>query len=92
MGDYVEATAHLVVSGKRTYGPLNANGIRSVSEARIARMTANKPQRLEADEVAVKVTIRLPAEVFDPLTPTAVLTIPEDMVQRGVIEIEAGEA
>lgn len=93
MTDYVTATAYAVVKGKRaTYGPTNpVTGMKRIHAASIKRIVQNAPVRLDEDEVCVKIQIKVPAAVFDPLMPSAVITVPEDLVERGPIIIEAIE-
>lgn len=91
---FVDATAYLVVEGtRRRYGAVNREtGLRPIDNARVAALRIGRPSRLERDQVAVKVTVRLPAAAFDPLQPTALITVPEDLIQRGPIEVDAGDA
>lgn len=91
---FVDAAAYLVVEGTRSrYRPVDPeNGLRRVDGARIFAMRVGRPTRLERDQVAVKVTVRLPAAAFDPLQPTALITVPEDLIQRGPIEVDAADA
>lgn len=85
MSDMVKATAYLVVKGKRRrYRPL------TVDSASITRVTQNKPATLTGDEIAVKVTIELPAAAFEALQPEAVITVAENLIQFPV-EVEAIE-
>lgn len=93
MSDMIDATAYAIVRGKRSqYAQRNPEtGLKPVSSATIKRIVQNAPVRLEEDEVCVKIKVRLPAAVFDPLLPSAVITVPEDLVTRGPIEVEAVE-
>lgn len=54
-------------------------------------VTQSKPSNLPKDTVAVKLTVRLPDEVFEALTPEAVIVVPAELVQRA-IEVQAGDA
>jgi hypothetical protein len=82
-GEMVDATGYLVVEGARTrWSPYR------VSVAKIGRVTQKKPTTLHADEIAVKVTIRLPAKAFDALQPEAVILVPEELIQHPV-QVEA---
>lgn len=87
----VEASAYVTLTGKRgQYGPVNeTTGLRDVTGMRATRIAQSRPSKMGRDEIAVKVRLRLPAAVFDPIMPSAVITIPEDAVIRGDIEIEA---
>jgi hypothetical protein len=91
---FVDAAAYLVIEGARSrYLPLDTEtGLRRVDGARVVAMRVGRPTRLERDQVAVKVTVRLPAAAFDPLQPTALITVPEDLIQRGPIEVDAADA
>lgn len=91
---FVDAAAYLVVEASRSrYGSANAEtGLRPVDGTRIVAMRVGRPSRLEKDQVAVKVTVRLPAAAFDPLQPTALITVPEDLIQRGPIQVDAADA
>ena len=77
----VTTPGYLVIEAERD---LNG-GIRS---ARIVHSRQSAPSRLDADQVVVKVAIALPSAVFEPLA-AAVITIPEDRVVRGPVEVEA---
>lgn len=79
----VDATGYLVVEGIRT-----RYGKKAVERARLLRVTVGKPASLTADQIAVKVTIRLPAKAFDALQPEAVILVPEELIQQPV-EVEA---
>ncbi|MEB3021276.1 hypothetical protein [[Mycobacterium] crassicus] len=85
-GDMVEATGYLTVEGERS----RYNITKGVIRAKLARLTKGKPASLSADQVAIKVTIRIPARAFDALQPEAVILIPEELVQHPV-EVEAVE-
>ncbi len=50
-----------------------------------SRMSKTNP-KLDADEVAVKVTLELPDAIFDKPTFEAKINVPEDAVSRPVIE------
>lgn len=79
----VNATGYLVVEGVRA-----RYGNKSVTEAKTVRITKGKPSTLTADQIAVKVTIRLPAKAFDALQPEAVILVPEELIQQPV-EVQA---
>lgn len=83
MSENVDAIGYLVVEGIRyRYGDKPVRG------AKIARVTRNKPSTLSADQVAVRVTVRIPAAAFEPLQPAALVIVPEELVQHPV-EAEA---
>ncbi|MBE9924452.1 hypothetical protein G8C93_00910 [Cellulosimicrobium cellulans] len=94
MSGHVDATAYLVVRADRqTWGRPDAeSGLRPIESARVVALRQGRPAKLERDEVAVKVTVRLPVEAFEPLTPAAVVTVPTDLALRGPIEVDAVQA
>jgi ABC-type transporter Mla subunit MlaD len=71
----VDATAYLVLDASRArYGRADTEtGLRPVESVKVAGIRVGRPSKLAADQVAVKVTIRVPVEVFDPLTPAALI-------------------
>lgn len=84
---------YLIVEAKRGYGPRDPEtGLRPVHEGRVVASRTNRPAKLEIDQIAVKVTLDVPGSAFDPVMPTAVVTIPEDLALRGPIEVEADDA
>lgn len=91
---FVDATCYLVIEATRSrYGTSNPDtGLRPIESTRAAALRIGRPLRLAKDQVAVKVTVRLPSAAFDPLQPTALITVPEDLIQRGPIEVEASDA
>lgn len=94
MNEFIETTAYITMEASRyAYGRVNeVTGLKPATGVKALRITQGRPARLERDQIAVKIKLRLPAAIFDPLTPRVVITIPEDMVLRGDIEIEAVEA
>jgi hypothetical protein len=88
MAEYVDATAFIVVKAQR--GAYRINGKRPVYSAKITQSRQSRPPKLGAEEVAVKVTVRLPKAAFDPLEPEALVVVPEELVQH-VVEVEAQE-
>jgi hypothetical protein len=90
----VEATAYIVVEGRRSryYStPDPITGLKPVESAAIVALRQSYPSKATTDQVIVKVRIALPAHIFDPLVPTAVVNVPEDLVRRGAILVEAVE-
>ena len=79
----VDATVHLIIEGKR-WGYKN-----EIQSARVVASRTGKPAKLGKDQVAVKVTVRIPTSVFDPLQPEAVVIVPEGSALRGPIETVA---
>ncbi|MGM7422993.1 hypothetical protein [Cellulosimicrobium sp. CpK407] len=91
MSGHADATAYLVIRAERNAWrpPDPETGLRPVRGARVVALRQGRPAKLERDEVAVKVTVRLPTEAFEPLTPTAIVTVPTDLALRGPIEVNA---
>lgn len=93
MPDNLDATGYLVLQANRSrYGTLNAAGLRGVNGAKIVAFRSNRPAKLERDQIAVRVTVRVPDVVFDPISPDALIVVSEDLVKRGPIEVEAIDA
>ncbi|QIG58281.1 hypothetical protein SEA_SKOG_129 [Gordonia phage Skog] len=80
----VQATTHLVIEGSRYY----TNG--DVTGARVVAARANKPSKLGRDQIAIKVTFEVPAELFEPISPEAVIKIPPGHALSGPIETILG--
>ena len=80
----VTATAYLVVEGRRTsWSPSVVQ-----NDGRVVAVRSKKPSSLLRDQVAVKVTLKIPKLAFEALTPEAVIEVPEELVQRPV-QVEA---
>lgn len=79
MSETVDATGYLVIEGWRN----RVSG--RVLTAKTVRLTQGKPASLMVDQVAVKVTVRLPAKAFDALQPEAVIIVPEELIQHPVV-------
>ncbi len=91
-GQDVTATAYLIVQAtRRQWGAKDPEtGLLPIESARIAAVRAGRPSRLERDQVLVKVAVQLPTSVFDPIMPSALIVVPEDLVlDRHVVEVEA---
>lgn len=90
---YTDSTAYLVIEASRTgFGPAQQDtGLRRVTGSRVVAMRANRPSKLVKDQIAVKVTVRVPEDAFNPLTPEAVIVVPSDLTLRAPLEIEAVE-
>ena len=80
MNETVDATGYLILRGVRS-----RYGDKSVHTAKFGRTVQSAPGRLERDDVAVKITVRLPSAAFDPLRPEALVIVPEELVQRPVV-------
>ncbi len=82
----VRAIGYLTIQGERyPYGVE-----RPIRGAKVIAVHQNKPTTLRGDQVAIKVTIELPAAAFDPLHPEAVIVVPPELIQQPV-EVEAVE-
>jgi len=92
-GETVEASVYLVMEGRRAkYAQRDeVTGLRPVTSAAVVASRQTYPGRLNADQVVVRVRLALPANIFDPLVPSAVVNVPEDMVRRGDIVVDATE-
>jgi hypothetical protein len=90
----IVATGYLVVKGARShYGPSDPEtGLKSIDSAKITMARQGRSPRLGADEILIKVAIQLPKSVFDPITPSALIVVPEELIlDRHTIEVEATE-
>lgn len=83
-----KATAYLIVEATRStwVRPDPETGLRRIDSARIIAVRANRPSLLKLDQIAVKVTVDIPDEAFAPIMPTALVVVPEDLVQRPVVD------
>jgi hypothetical protein len=64
---------------------------RRLQGARVKRMTLTRPDRPLGGSVLVKVVLRIPAGVFYPLRPEAVVVIPESLTEVNAIEVVASD-
>jgi hypothetical protein len=53
--------------------------------------TTKRPRAPRPGVVVVKVTLRIPAAVFDPLRPEAVVVIPADLTDPHPVVVDAGD-
>lgn len=84
-----DATFYVRIKAKRgrAYYANTIEGVQATS------LTQTKPASLGKDEVAIKLTVRLPDAVFDALTPEAVVIVPAELVQQRVeVDATAGDA
>lgn len=87
-----KATAYLIIEATRGYGLRDPEtGLRPVTSARVVASRANRPAKLERDQVAVKVTVDVPDQAFAPIMPAALVVVPTDLVQRAVV-VDAQDA
>jgi len=90
----VTASGYLVLKATRkNYGsPDPETRLRGVESAKITQARQSRPRALEKDEILIKVAVQIPAAVFDPITPSALIIVPEDLVlARHEIEVTAEE-
>lgn len=80
MAGYTDATVYLQV--KPEFGSWkNSSGRYPIWGAKVVRSTQSRPARPVGDSVLVKLTLRIPDGAFYPLEPTAVVVIPDSMVE-----------
>lgn len=90
----VDATGYLIIKAHRNqYGVKDREtGLRPIQSAKIGDVRQNRPSTLARDEVLIKVTVQLPSSVFDPISPQALIVVPEELVlDRHQIEATAAE-
>jgi hypothetical protein len=76
--DYTEGFAYLTVrEDPRRYRKLAP-----------VKVTSKPPAVLDGDSVVIKLHLRIPTAAFRPLNPTAIVTVPEELIQYPV-EVEA---
>lgn len=88
------ATTHLILEARRSpYGRNNPEtGLKPILAVRVVGSRAGRPERLTRDQIAVKVTVEIPESAFEPLRPTALVVVPESLIHRAPIEVEAADA
>ena len=88
MGD-VTTSAFVVIKAKRSqYGREDPDtGLRPVVGGNAVRMTKSRPSKLQLDELAIRVTFRIPEEAFAPITPLVQVTIPDEFVMKAGTQI-----
>ena len=52
------------------------------------KVTGKPPTVVDADAVVIKLQLRIPSAAFQPLKPSAVVTVPAELVQH-VVAVEA---
>lgn len=94
MSTTYKATGYVVVKATRkTWGSRDpGSGLRNIDYVRLDRLRMERPSKLAPDEIAVNITVEVPAEAFAPLTPCASILIPTDLALRGPIGVEANDA
>jgi hypothetical protein len=90
----MKTTTYLIVEARRSiYPPVDPEtGLRQVGSVHVVGQRVSRPAKLARDQVAVKVTLEVPNEIFNPITPSAVVTIPTDLALRLPVEVEAEDA
>lgn len=85
------AEFYLVLEGKRAqYGPVQENGLRPVEAVRAIAIKANQPKSLSKDQIYMKIRVQVPSGAFDPITPSALIVVPEDLISKSTeIVVEA---
>jgi hypothetical protein len=78
MNDYSDGIAYLTVrKDPKRYRKLAP-----------VKVTNKPPTTGDANSVVIKLHLRVPTAAFEPLTPSAVVTVPAELVQH-VVEVEA---
>jgi hypothetical protein len=79
----VETKIYVQLDPKRGHYSRKIEGMRPVA------MTTGKPESLRG-RIVVGLTLRLPASVFEPLEPSAVITLDEgSIIRRETLEVDA---
>lgn len=84
MSGVVDAVGYIVVREGAPRGGTRRAGV----GARITSATQNPPESLPRGSVAVKIRVRVPAEVFRPELAEATITVPREDVIVPVVEVE----
>ncbi len=88
----VDVPVYLQVEPReREYNPETRRWDGAVTDATVVATTKTRPGKPRAGTVTVKVTLRIPARAFDPLSPEAVVIIPTDMTDPTPVVVEAGD-
>lgn len=64
----------------------------SIDSAKVVTITQKKPDRPRGGVIVTKLTIRLPAAAFLPLSPEAVIVVPENLTDPHPVQVEAQDA
>lgn len=86
MSDTRTATAYLQIEGKDP-GPNYDSGRRAI----IRSVHNKRPQTVRSGCIVVKVQLQIPTAAWLPISPEAVVVVPESLVQHPV-EVEAVDA
>jgi hypothetical protein len=85
MTDTVTATGYLVIAAVRS-----RYGQQEVREAKPRRITQKRPQ-LYTDEIAVKISVRVPSAAFGPFRAEAVIDVPAELIAENNVQVTAQE-
>lgn len=55
-----------------------------VDSLKVIRITQNKPEKLDKNTVAVKLTLEIPDDAFAAFAPSATITVPTSQVQKPI--------
>lgn len=90
--EHVDATMYVQLSPEwDRWGGRDASGNAILEKAKLANATIKKPEAQKPGTVLLKLTVRVPAGAFLPLSPQAVVVIPDGMTVTEPIEVEAGD-
>lgn len=89
--DYVDATFYVQLRPEWSRYWEDAAGNRVLSGAALANATIKRPLKQQPGTVLLKLTVRVPSGAFLPLSPEAVVVIPEGMTVVEPVEVEAGD-
>lgn len=64
-----------------TYCHWDKNRVNSI---KVTKVTQGKPERLERNTIAVKLTLEIPDDAFFPFTPQATITVPQSQVSKQI--------
>ena len=85
------ATVYLILQASRTqWGVANAEtGLKAINGLKVVAVRQGRPTTIRRDQIVVKLAIEVPESVFNPIQPAATVVVPEGLVLRGPIEVEA---
>lgn len=88
---HVDATFYVQLSPEWSRYQRDPAGNRVLERAKFANATIQKPQAQKSGTVLLKLTVRVPAGAFLPLSPEAVVVIPDGMTVTEPIAVEASD-
>lgn len=88
------ATAYVELkASRRRYGsPDPRTGLMPIEEVKAVYLRQGQPGTLKRDEIAIKVSIQVPQNLFDPISPEALVVLPSGLAIRGPVEVVAVDA